>query len=211
MVDATQADIRVLIVDDHPFVREGLRSLLAVTDNIQVVAEAGNADEALQRAQECSPTLVLTDIGMKGTNGLELTRLLVQRFPGIKVLILSMFEKPEFVQQALEAGASGYVVKDSTSAQIVNAIRSVGLGGTYLSPSLAGGLLAPRGADRTLSQREEEVLRCTAKGQSSKQIARMLDISVRTVDAHRQSIKRKLAIDGGQAELVKVAVERFHV
>ena len=210
MHDKTTAVIRVLIVDDHPFVREGLRVLLSDAADIEVVAEAGSADEAINCMAHASPTLVLTDIGMKGMNGLELTSQLAQRFPGIKILILSMFDRPEYVQQARAAGASGYVVKDSTSAQIVNAIRSVGHGGTYLSPALAGGLLGPKGSDKLLSHREEEVLRGIAKGQSSKQIARTLDISARTVDSHRQSIKRKLCIDG-QAELVKFAVERFHL
>jgi DNA-binding NarL/FixJ family response regulator len=206
--DVSQARIRIVIVDDHPFVREGLRARLSTVPTLEVVAEAGDAEEGLRLVEAFQPDLVLADIGMKGTNGLEMTRLLLQKNPKLAVLILSMFDKPEYVQQAMQAGARGYVVKDSTSAQIVQAIESVASGGTYLSPTVAESLFAPKNTHEILSQREQEILRCIAKGQPSKLIARELDISVRTVESHRQSIKRKLCIDG-QAELVKFAVERF--
>jgi DNA-binding NarL/FixJ family response regulator len=210
MLDQAAQSLRILIVDDHPFVREGLSARLSLVPQLDVVGEAGDADAALRCLDALSPDIVLCDIGMRGTNGLELTALMLRKQPGLKVLMLSMFDKPEFVREALEVGARGYIVKDSTSEQIICAIDSVAAGGTYLSPGLASSLFHNGKCEDLLSQREEEVLRLLAKGHSSKVIARALDISVRTVDSHRQSIKRKLCIDG-QAELVKYAVERFHM
>jgi DNA-binding NarL/FixJ family response regulator len=199
--------IRILIVDDHPLVREGLSIRLATVPHFDVVGEASSAEEALRLLDVLKPHLVLSDIGMKGINGVELTRTIVQKHPGVAVLILSMFEKSEYVQQAMQAGARGYIVKEATSAQIIGAIESVARGGTYLSMSIAGCVFGAEGSRQILSTREEEILGLIAKGQASKQIARTLDISVRTVESHRQSIRRKLNLDG-QAALVKFAVER---
>lgn len=196
------------MVDDHPFVREGLRARISVVPGLDVVAEAGDAHEALALFEQHLPDLVLADIGMKSINGIELTRMLVQRHPEAAVLILSMFANPEYVQQAMQAGARGYIVKDSTSAQIIGAIESVACGGTYLSPTVANSLFASKSGEQLLSDREKEIMRRIARGRASKEIARELHISVRTVESHRQSIKRKLCIDG-QAELIKFAVERF--
>jgi DNA-binding NarL/FixJ family response regulator len=132
----------------------------------------------------------------------------VQEHPEIAVLILSMYDNPEYVHHAMLAGARGYVLKDGPSAQIVHAIKAVAGGGTYLSPTIANFLFGPKSVERALTVREQEVLSLLAKGQASKHIAKALNISVRTVEAHRQSIKRKLDIEG-QAELIKFAVERF--
>lgn len=199
--------IRMLIVDDHPLVREGLAARLSSVPGIEVAGDAGSAKQALELLPRLQPDLLLTDIGMKEMNGIELTRAVVQQHPKVAVLILSMYDNPEYVQQSLLAGARGYVLKDAPSSQIVAAIESVAGGGTYLSPGIASRLFAQRSVERNLSQREKEILDCLAKGQSSKQIARALDISVRTVESHRQSIKRKLNL-AGQAELIKYAVER---
>jgi DNA-binding NarL/FixJ family response regulator len=199
--------IRILIVDDHPLVREGLAARLSSVPGIEVAGDVGSAAQALEQLPALKPDLLLTDIGMKEMNGIELTRLVVQQHPQVAVLILSMYDNPEYVQQSLQAGARGYVLKDAPSAQIVAAIESVAGGGTYLSPGVAGRLFAQRSVERSLSQREKEILDHLAKGHSSKQIARELDISVRTVESHRQSIKRKLNLEG-QAELIKYAVER---
>jgi DNA-binding NarL/FixJ family response regulator len=199
--------IRILIVDDHPLVREGLAARLSSVPGIDVVGDAGSAAQALEQLPRLQPDLLLTDIGMKEMNGIELTRLVTQQHPQVAVLILSMYDNPEYVQQSLQAGARGYVLKDAPSTQIVAAIESVAAGGTYLSPGVAGRLFAQRSVERTLSQREREILDHLARGHSSKQIARELDISVRTVESHRQSIKRKLNLEG-QAELIKYAVER---
>ena len=202
-----QPPIRIIVVDDHPLVREGLRARLSTVPQFEVIAEAPGAEETLSLLETMRPDLVLMDIGMKSVNGIELTRIVTQRYPGIAVLILSMYDNPEYVTRAMQAGARGYVLKDSPSAQIVAAIHSVATGGTYLSPTITHSLFAPRNSERSLSMREEEILKYLAGGLSSKHIARALDISVRTVESHRQSIKRKLNIEG-QAELIKFAVER---
>jgi DNA-binding NarL/FixJ family response regulator len=202
--------IRLFIVDDHPLVREGLKARLSTVAEFEVVAEAADAEAALELFGSVKPDIVLMDIGMKAVNGIELTRIIAQRHPDISVLILSMYDNPEYVAQAMQAGARGYVLKDSPSSQIVSAIHSVATGGTFLSPAIADGLFSPKSPERTLSMREQEILSCLARGFSSKHIAKQLNISVRTVESHRQSIKRKLNIDG-QAELIKFAVERFRM
>lgn len=205
MADAV---IRLMIVDDHPLVRDGLKARMHSVDDIEVVGEAGDAASALEVALACRPSVVLMDIGMKGMSGIDLTALLLERQPGLAVLMLSMFEGAEYAQRALQAGARGYVLKDSPSEEILGAIRTVFAGGTYLSPAIAKGLFRAPAAKATLSAREYEILACLAQGQSSKVIARALDLSVRTVETHRQSIRRKLELEG-QAELIKYAVEHF--
>jgi DNA-binding NarL/FixJ family response regulator len=199
---------RVAIVEDHPFVREALRDRLARVAWLEVVGEAECAGEALSLIERQAPHVLLTDIGLKGMSGLELAVLVAERHPAVKVAVLSMFDRPEFVQEALRAGVRGYILKDSTSEQIIGALRAIASGGTYMSPSLGGNLFDCRRGDRLLSPREEEVLRMLAKGLASKQIATSLGIGRRTVESHRQSLKRKLCIDG-QAQLIKFAVERF--
>jgi DNA-binding NarL/FixJ family response regulator len=199
--------IRVLIVDDHPLMREGLRGRLSMVPIIEVVGEADNAAQALTLIDELMPDLMLTDIGMKDVNGIELTREVAQRHPNVAILILSMYDNPEYVQQAMQAGAKGYVLKDAPSAHLIHAIESVASHGTYLSPAIANHLFSPKSVESVLTAREQDILSGLAKGHSSKQIARTLNISVRTVEAHRQSIKRKVNIEG-QAELIKFAIER---
>jgi DNA-binding NarL/FixJ family response regulator len=198
--------IGLFLVDDHPLVREGLILRLESVPDIRVVGEAADAATAIERIGELQPRVVLTDIGMKGVNGIELIRLLLARQPQLIVLVLSMYDNVEYAQQALAAGARGYVIKDSPSADILAAIRTVAGGGTYLSPALAQRLFRPPSARVQLSEREQQILALLGQGQSSKQIARALDIGVRTVETHRQSIRRKLDL-AGQAELIRYAVE----
>ena len=198
--------IRVLLVDDHPLVRDGLQARMEGVADILVVGEAGDAAEALQRVAECRPQVVLMDIGMRGTSGIELTAQLLERDPALIVLMLSMYDNTEYVQRAMAAGARGYVLKDSPSGEILSAIRTVAGGGTHLSPALAQRLFRMPTPRVLLSEREQEILGLLGQGQASKQIARALDISVRTVESHRQNIRRKLDL-AGQAELIKYAVE----
>lgn len=201
-----RAPIRVLLVDDHPLVRDGLRARLSLAEGLETVGEAGNAAEAMARLAETRPDLVLMDVGMKDVNGIELTRRLLERAPALRVLMLSMYDNPEYVQRALQAGACGYVLKDAPAAEILAAIDAVAAGGTFLSPGVSRRLFRNQAPRPLLSARESEILSALARGASSKQIALDLGLSVRTVETHRQNIKRKLEIDG-QAELIKYAVE----
>ncbi len=198
--------IRLLLVDDHPLVRDGLKARLAGEADIQIVGEADDAAQALASLASQAPSLVLMDIGMKDVNGIELTAMMLQRAPALAVLMLSMYDSVEYAQRALQAGARGYVLKDSPSAEILSALRSVAAGGTYLSPSIAQRLFRTPVPRNLLSAREQDILACLAQGLASKQIARTLDLSVRTVEAHRQSIRRKLDLET-QADLIRYAVE----
>jgi DNA-binding NarL/FixJ family response regulator len=198
--------IRIMLVDDHPLVRDGLRARLEAMAHLRVVAEADNADDALAQAGLAPIDLVLMDINMRGTNGIDAAARFRDQFPGIAVLILSMHDKVEYVGQAMQAGARGYVLKDAPGKDIVLAIDTVMSGGIYYSEALARQLARPQVADNQLTTREQEVLRHIANGQSNKQIARALDLSVRTVETHRLNIKRKLGIEG-QAELIRFAVQ----
>jgi DNA-binding NarL/FixJ family response regulator len=198
--------IRILLVDDHPMVREGLQSRLGSVPHLQVVGEAGDAEEALVRLADCAPAVVLMDVGLKGTNGIELAQRMLAQQPVLRVLMFSMYDNPEYVQRALQAGARGYVLKDAPATEIVAAIDAVAAGGTFLSPAVSRRLFRNQTPRPLLSLRESQILSALGRGESSKQIAKTLDLSVRTVEAHRQSIKRKLGLEG-QAELIKYAVE----
>jgi DNA-binding NarL/FixJ family response regulator len=198
--------INIMLVDDHPLVRDGLRARLEAVAHLRVVAEAGAADDALRQARQCPVDLVLMDINMRGTNGIDATAQFSALFPTIAVLILSMHDKLEYVTQAMQAGARGYVLKDAPGKDIVLAIDTVMAGGIYYSAALARQLARPLVQDNQLTVRELDVLRQLANGQSNKQIASALALSVRTVETHRLNIKRKLGIEG-QAELIKYAVQ----
>jgi len=198
---------RVLLVDDHPLVREGLRARLADTPGIAVVGEAGDADSAFARVGMLRPDLVLMDVGMKQLNGIELTARLREKHPVLRVLMLSMYDNPEYVHRALAAGAMGYVLKEAPSEEIVEAILAVAAGRQFLGSGLAATAGRPDDGRPLLSARESEILRCLADGMASKQVAEALGMSVRTVETHRQNIRRKLGL-AGQAELIKYAVER---
>ncbi|MFB9241088.1 response regulator transcription factor [Massilia antarctica] len=198
--------IHILLVDDHPLVRDGLRARLEAVPHFRVVAEADGGEEALRQAGEHAIDLVLMDINMRGLSGIDATAQFRLRYPAIAVLILSMHDKIEYVSQAMQAGARGYVLKDAPGKDIVLAIETVMSGGIYYSAALARQLARPNVQDKQLSAREHEVLQQLAGGQSNKQIARALDLSVRTVETHRLNIKRKLGIEG-QAELIRYAVQ----
>jgi DNA-binding NarL/FixJ family response regulator len=144
---------------------------------------------------------------MRDVNGIDLTRQLLERYPTLLVLMLSMYDNPEYVNRAMQSGARGYVLKDAPSTEIISAIEAISAGQTFLSPAIAGRLLRSQTPRPVLSQREAEILRCLSKGQSSKQIADTLGLSARTVETHRQNIKRKLNL-AGHAELIRYAVER---
>jgi DNA-binding NarL/FixJ family response regulator len=203
--------VRIILVDDHPLVRDGLRARLDSVPHLRVIGEAGNAKEALALAADESnpPDLALMDVGMAGMSGIELATLFHERFPGIRVLMLSMHDNVEYVKQAVRAGASGYVLKDSPAAEIIQAIDAVLASKTFFSAGLAARMIQAQSMQTPLERltpRELEILDALAEGLSSKQIAQQHGLSVRTVETHRLNLKRKLDIDG-QAELIKFAVE----
>ena len=202
----TKEPVHIMLVDDHPLVRDGLRARLEAVPHFRVVAEADSGAEALVLAGSSRIDLVLMDITMRDGSGIEATARLTTNYPDIAVLILSMHDKLEYVTQAMQAGARGYVLKDAPGKDIVLAIDTVMAGGIYYSAAVARQLARPAAQDNQLTSREQEVLRHIANGESNKQIARALDLSVRTVETHRLNIKRKLGIEG-QAELIKFAVQ----
>jgi len=199
--------IRVALVDDHSLVRDGIRALLAVVDFLDIVGEADSGASAVEMVARTLPDLLLVDIGLKDMNGLELTRLLRREHPSIKILILSMYDNNEYVSESVRSGASGYVLKNSPSREIIAAIEAIASGGTFYSAEIAQKLAAERPTDNELTPRESEVLCKMVLGLNNKEMARELDISVRTVETHRLSIRRKLNIDK-PAALLNYAIER---
>ena len=206
----TEKTVHIMLVDDHPLVRDGLRARLEAVAHFRVVAEADSGAEALALAGSTRIDLVLMDITMRDGSGIEATARLYANYPDIAVLILSMHDKLEYVTQAIQAGARGYVLKDAPGKDIVLAIDTVMAGGIYYSAAVARQLARPAAQDNQLTSREQEVLRHIANGEPNKQIAKALDLSVRTVETHRLNIKRKLGIEG-QAELIKFAVQHGRV
>ncbi|WP_354359581.1 response regulator transcription factor [Variovorax boronicumulans] len=211
---AASRPIRLFLVDDHPLVRDGLRARLGAMPHLEIVGEAGSGAEALALLDAVRCDLMLVDVGMKDINGIDLAEMVLQRHhphhqPGQAaphIVMLSMYDNPEYVQKALQVGARGYVLKDAPAAEIVAAIEAVSAGGTFLSPAVSKKLFRNQAPRPLLTPRESQILTALGRGESSKQIARDLGLSVRTVEAHRQSIKRRLGIEG-QAELIKYAVE----
>jgi two-component system response regulator NreC len=210
-VNAVAAPIHVLIVDDHAVVRAGLRLLLDANDDIEVVGEAGTARDAVFRAREVQPDVILMDVMMPDESGIEALPKLLHEHPKTRVLILSMQDDPRYVREAFEAGASGYVLKEAADSEVVAAVREVARGGRYVNPELGARLITAdaearrEAASDPLSDREREVLRLLALGHTNQEIAKQLFISVRTAETHRAHIMQKLRL-GTRAELVRHAL-----
>ena len=204
-------DIRVLVVDDHAVVRSGLRALLDREDQIAVVDEAATADEAVFRMIEHKPDVLLMDVTMPGTSGLEAIPKLLQASPATRVLMLSMHDDPRYVREAFAAGASGYVLKEAADTEVVAAIRTVAAGQSYVNPSLGARMAeaeakaAAEAKADPLTEREHEVLRMLALGHTNQEIAKALYISVRTAETHRAHIMQKLGL-ASRADLVRYAL-----
>ena len=204
--------IRVLVVDDHAILRDGIRSLLESQEDILVVGEAGNGAEALETISTSLPDIVLMDISMPKTNGLEATRLIKERFPHVKVLILTQHDNREYIAPALGAGASGYVLKRSGRREMLNAIRQVHEQGAFLTNKITQEVLQEysqpgRNGSETephLTGRERQVLQLIVEGKSNKEIALVLGISPKTVSVHRTNIMSKLDVQN-TVELIRVA------
>lgn len=194
--------VRVLLADDHTLVRAGLRKLLESIPDMDVVGEAGDGLELLELTEKLQPQLVLMDIAMPRLNGLETTGRLVKAWPNIRVLILSMHQNGEYVRQALRQGAVAYLLKDAAPLELELAIRAVLKGETYLSPAVSKGVVSDyvhrlRTEDEpadALTPRQREVLQLIATGQSTKEIARKLDLSIKTVETHRTQLMKQLDI-----------------
>ena len=203
--------VKVLVVDDHAVVRSGLRLVLEREDDIEVVGEAGSADEGVRVARLEKPDVVLLDVVMPGRSGIEATRDMIEASGGAKVLILSMQDDPSYVREAFASGASGYLLKEAADVEVVQAIREVASGNRYVHPALGARLAqaevdaARKAADDPLSEREREVLRLLALGHTNQEIAKELFISVRTAETHRAHIMQKLGL-GTRAELVRYAL-----
>lgn len=203
------ASIRVLIVDDHAVVRTGLRLLIDTQDDMEAVGEAGSVDEAIAEARSLRPDLILLDIVMPEKAGLEAMPILLREHPNVKVLILSMEDNPQYVREAFAAGAQGYLLKEAVANEVVGAIREVAGGGRYVHPELGARLIDTEPSPETprtdpLSDREREVLSLLALGHTNHEIAKQLFISVRTAEAHRAHIMKKLDL-ASRAELVRYA------
>ena len=195
------ASLRVLLVDDHALVRAGIRSLLRDIEGVEVVGEAADGAEALAIAGRERPDAVLLDIAMKGMSGLEAAARFRELHPGVRVLILSMHASEEYVLQALRSGAAAYLIKDSATAELELALRSVMRGETYLSPAISRQVVdgyvqrvGAGAAEDPLTPRQREVLKRVAEGRSTKEIAYDLGLSVKTVETHRAQIMERLGI-----------------
>jgi DNA-binding NarL/FixJ family response regulator len=208
-------NVKILLADDHKIVRDGLRSLIEKQGNMQVVGEAYDGRTTVQLVRELRPNLVIIDIGMPDLNGIDATRQITSDGPSIKVIALSMHSDRRFVLRMLEAGASGYLLKDSAFEELAMAINTVMEGKIYLSPAIAGIVVEDFVRQRPqssgpvitteLTPREREVLQLLAEGKTTKQIAAQLNVSVKTVETHRRQVMEKLDIHS-VAELTKYAV-----
>jgi len=206
--------IRVLLADDHALVRAGIRSLLEGLEGMLVAGETGDGRDALELAAQRSPHVVLLDIGLPGMNGVEVAARLAKERPEARVIILSMHATEEYVSQALQAGASGYLLKDASVAELELAIRAVARGETYLSPAISKTVIdeyvrrvgsAPASPAAVLTPRQREILQLLAEGHSTKQIAHGLGVSVKTVETHRAQLMDRLSIHD-LAGLVRYAI-----
>lgn len=204
--------IRVALCDDHAVVRSGLRRIVDDEPGFEVVGEAGTAEEAVAVARAERPDVFVMDLGLPGTNGIEATRQVAEVSPETAILVLTVHDDVAYLRKAFDAGASGYLVKDAADVELVLAIRQVAAGEEYVHPRLGAALLAPEASGRVagpggeLSERELEVLRLVALGNTNAEIAAELYVSVRTVETHRAHVQQKLGVKA-RAELVRYARE----
>lgn len=213
---AKKEKLRVILADDHTILRDGVRALLANEPDIDVVGEASDGYEVLEQASRLAPDVVVMDMVMPRMDGLAATREVKRRHPEIRILILSMYDDDEYVQQVIKAGASGYVLKRAAADDLVRAIREVHAGASFLHPPIAAKLIqdyvrrlgaeeAPRRAPDALTTREGEVLKLIAEGHTNQEVARALSVSRKTIESHRANIMRKLGLHD-VTELVKYAI-----
>jgi DNA-binding NarL/FixJ family response regulator len=206
--------IRLLLVDDHAILRDGLRALLSYYPDVEVVGEAEDGFQAIEEVERLAPDVVLMDIAMPGMNGLEATRRIRQGYPETRILVLTQYDDQRYVLPFLRAGVSGYVVKRALGSDLIDAVRAVAKGESFLYPTVANTVLEelrqPLGeglqAGSPLTPREQDILRHVAAGETSRQIALVLNLSVKTVEWHRGNLMNKLGLRS-VAELVRYAIE----
>lgn len=198
--------IRILLADDHPSLRTGLASILNSHDHLIVVAEAGSGSEALEKAAETKPDVLILDLRMPEGDGIETTRALVERNPDVRILILTTYDNEEDIFNALDAGARGYILKDTTSEEIIEAVRQVHAGNRFLPPAVAS-RLADRMIRQSLTPRELDVLRLVSRGRTNKEIAGAMFISEETIKSHMKGLFQKLGVHD-RAEAVAIALQR---
>ncbi len=206
--------LRILLVDDHRIVRDGLRLLIQEHPDLTVVGEASGGTEALTLVRELRPDLILMDIHLQDSNGIEVSRQILTDWPQARIIILSAHPDPDFVSAALQAGVSAYMVKENAAEDLIRAIRAVRAGKTYLCPEVAGAMVselrrAKEGTERVgrapLSVREREVLRLVAEGLRNKEISNRLTVSIKTIETYRSRLMHKLGL-ASSAELVRYAI-----
>lgn len=202
--------IKLMIVDDHALVQEGLVSMLSLKENIDILATAENGLEALEKLKQIKPDIILMDIRMPKLHGIKTSNIIAEQYPEIHILFLSMHDSPHYVVNAIKSGAKGYILKTSPLEEVVEAIEQVAAGKTYFSEKVAKiymeALRKHQSHHQSLTEREEEILILTALGKTSKEIGEQLAISSRTVEVHRSNIKNKLGISTA-AGLVKFALD----
>jgi len=206
--------IRILVVDDHAIMRDGIRALLNVDDTLEIVGEASEGKEAVEKSEELKPDVIVMDIGMPGMDGLEATRRIMKRNSKAKVLILTQHENRDYILSSVKAGVAGYVPKKALESELISAIHAVYRGDSFLYPSAAAALVdsyrkqsvevEPYGE---LTPREREILKLIAEGHSSREIAELLVISIKTVNGHRSKIMGKLDLHN-RTELIKYALRK---
>ncbi len=210
------AEIHVVIADDHAIVRDGIRALLAAAEDIEVVGEAADGAEAIEACRRLRPDLVVMDIAMPGLGGLEATLQIRKELPDVKVLVLTQYDDREYIRRFLKLGVAGYVLKKRAGAELVAAVRAAASGGLVLDPDVAreamrerDGSAASRAADPydSLTDREKQVLKLVAEGRSNKEVAELLDISVKTAMSHRERIMEKLDLHS-RTDLIRFALRR---
>lgn len=205
--------IKILVVDDHALMRDGIRALLAMDGNIEIIGEASDGREAIEKVQELSPDVVIMDIAMPIMDGLEATRRITKKNPGVKILVLTQYDNREYILSAIKAGATGYVPKKAVGSELISAIQAVHKGDSFLYPSAAAALIHDylRQAEQEpydrLTDREREILKLIAEGHTSREISEMLFISLKTVLGHRTKVMQKLDIHN-RTELIKYAMHK---
>jgi DNA-binding NarL/FixJ family response regulator len=200
---------RIVLADDHDLVRSGIKALLTMIDGVEVIAEARDGGELLTLLADVKPDLVMTDISMPGMDGITAIAQIHDRYPEIKVLVLSMYDTVDFVKRAMASGACGYLLKDASPFELEQALRSVMTMGSYFSPAIAQRLMQPSEptADDELTHRQVEILKLIAQGRASKEIAFELGLSSKTVDVHRARIMDRLQLND-IASLTRYAVRK---